>query len=110
MFAHCRDDAERWRVLYTVACLCDSTEDMDALCEQARAALGDAWPAGWLRPTLHDIFCRLPVDEVESSPRSAPEPRGYQRAPAGSPLHSWGTAQLVARGVSPAGPPGAGGR
>ncbi len=66
LFAHCGDDADRWKTFYTVACLCHPGQggqqaDMDELCEQARRALGDAWPPAWHARNLNlfDAFCKM---------------------------------------------------
>lgn len=61
VFEHCDDDKARWLTLYLVACLCDTREDVVALCDDARRTFPD-WPAAWTRdapPTVYDIFCHM---------------------------------------------------
>ena len=73
VFGHCLDESERWATFYSLACLCHPDqggrrEDMQALCAEARGALGAAWPAHWASatsdgrpaswvPNLFDVFC-----------------------------------------------------
>ena len=60
VFEQCKDATETWQAFYTVACLCDQPADMQALCGQARHALGADWP--WdaeTTPLPYDIFCKM---------------------------------------------------
>ncbi len=65
VFEHCTDETEAWTTFYSLACLCHpgqggAREDMEALCCQARAALGPAWPDSWREgdiPNLFDVLC-----------------------------------------------------
>lgn len=61
VFEHCDDDKARWLTLYLVACLCDTRQDVEALCDDARRTFPD-WPAHWTQdapPTVYDIFCHM---------------------------------------------------
>ena len=66
VFDHCREESETWATFYSLACLCHPgqgghREEMEGLCAQARAALGDSWPEHWTGaagvPNLFDLFC-----------------------------------------------------
>lgn len=67
VFSHCRGEGETWAAFYSLACLCHpgqggQREDMEALCAQARGALGASWPAHWTGvPNLFDLFCTATV-------------------------------------------------
>lgn len=66
MFEHCRSEADAWDTFHEVARACHpaqggSREDMEALCDLARDALGPAWPSEWPPgdiPNMFDVYCR----------------------------------------------------
>jgi hypothetical protein len=104
VFEKCKGAAETWHAFYTVACLCDQPADMQALCGQARHALGADWP--WdaaTEPLPYDIFCKMgdacdAVGDKAAGNSQLEEVRGYDPA-SYAPYSSidWGRVELVGR-------------
>lgn len=93
-----------WRTLYSVACLCDTREDLAALFHEARQTFPD-WPAAWTSdapPTVYDVFCHMhpAFAAAFSGPtgdRHDHDPVPFQTTPLFMPLPRVGTIELVAR-------------